>query len=156
VAYYLYIDNKKMKNYLCNQKHNFHNYVINIHSFDSKLTCDLHAQLYLLLDNIRTTLKASFVILNTNEVIHTTQHGVSLMGNQGFWCVCFFYRFSSINTTYDWIIRCIVLQIMYLILWKFHRWFSTPQDRPPTYQGLVRPNLWGRWTGDHPGEDKRT
>jgi hypothetical protein len=34
-----------------------------------------------------------------------------------------------------------VLQIMYLVHCKFHRWVPTPQDRPPTYQGLVRPNL---------------
>jgi hypothetical protein len=37
----IYTDNRKVRKYLCKQKHiYFHNYVINIHSFDPKHACD--------------------------------------------------------------------------------------------------------------------
>ncbi len=37
----IYIDNRKVRKYLCKQEHIFfYSYVINIHSFDPKLACD--------------------------------------------------------------------------------------------------------------------
>jgi len=118
----------------------------------------LCAQLYLLLDDIKATLEASSVNERRWSSTRYCPTWRQPYGQSRVLMRLFFLPILS-NQQHMWPnhkVHSTVLQIMYLVLCKFHRWVPTPHDRPPTYQGLVRPNLWGRWTGDHPGEDERS